>query len=63
MASKGQKFNKYSNNIKELIINELVNVESYTELSRKYYVSAKTISTWQQKLNIEKYPNQGLKRA
>jgi Transposase. len=64
MASKGQKFNKYSNNLKELIINELSNGKSYTELSRKYNVSAKTISTWQQKLrHPEKYPNQGLKKG
>lgn len=45
MASKGQKFKKYSNNLKEEIINELLDGKSYTELSRKYDVSAKTIST------------------
>ena len=57
MASKGQKFKKYSNNLKEEIINELLDGKSYTELSRKYDVSAKTISTWQQKLrHPEKYP-------
>lgn len=64
MASKGQKFNKYSNNLKELIINDLSNGKSYTELSRKYNVPAKTISTWQQKLrHPDKYPNQGLKKG
>ena len=48
MASKGQKFNKYSSNLKEEIINGLSDGKSYTELSRKYDVPAKTISTWQQ---------------
>lgn len=64
MASKGQKLNRYSNNLKEEIINELLGGKSYTELSRKYDVPAKTISTWQQKLrHPEKYPNQGQKRG
>lgn len=63
MASKGQKFKKYSNNLKEEIINELLDGKSYTELSRKCDVSAKTISTWQQKLkHPEKYPGYGCKR-
>lgn len=63
MASKGQKFKKYSNNLKEEIINELLDGKSYTELSRKYDVSVKTISTWQQKLrHPEKYPGCGCKR-
>ena len=63
MASKGQKFNKYSHILKEKIINELLNGKSYTELSRKYDVSKKTISTWQQKLrHPEKYPGYGRKR-
>lgn len=62
MASKGQKFKKYSNNLKEEIINELLDGKSYTELSRKYDVSAKTISTWQQKLrHPEKYTGNGRK--
>lgn len=30
MASKGQKFKKYSNNLKEEIINELLDGKSYT---------------------------------
>ena len=33
MASKGQKFKNYSNNLKEEIINELLDGKSYTELS------------------------------
>ncbi len=63
MASKGQKFNKYSSSLKDEIINELLEGKSYTELSRKYDVPAKTISTWQQKLrHPEKYPGYGRKR-
>ena len=63
MASKGQEFKKYSNNLKEKMINELLNGKSYTELSRKYNVSAKTISAWKQKLrHPEKYPGYGCKR-
>lgn len=63
MASKGQKFNKYSNNLKDEIINELLEGKSYTELSRKYDVPAKTISTWQQKLRYpQRYPGYGRKR-
>lgn len=64
MASKGQKFKKYSNDLKKEIINELLSGKSYTELSRRYDVSAKTISTWQQKLrHPEKYPGHGQKRG
>ena len=64
MASKGQKFDKYSQNIKELIIKELSKGKSYTELSREYGVKAKTISTWQQKLrHPDKYPNQSKNRG
>ena len=64
MASKGQKFKKYSNNLKEKIINELIAGKPYIELSRKYDVPAKTISTWQQKLrHPELYPGQGQKRG
>lgn len=63
MASKGQKFNRYSSNLKDEIINELLEGKSYTELSRKYDVPAKTISTWQQKLrHPERYPGYGRKR-
>ena len=64
MASKGQKFNKYSSKLKEEIINKLLEGKSYTTLSRKYDVPAKTISTWQQKLrHPEKYPHQGQKHG
>ena len=64
MASKGQKFKKYSKEIKDSIIEELKLDKSCRELSRKYNISEKTISTWQQKLwHPELYPNQGCKRG
>ena len=64
MASKGQKFNKYCSNLKEKFINELLDGKSYTELSRKYDVPAKTIFTWQQKLrHPEKYLGLGQVRG
>ena len=64
MASKGQKFRKYDDNIKNVIIEKLSEGYSYYYLSRMYDIPAKTISTWQQKMrHPEKYPNQGLKRG
>ena len=50
MALKGQKFNKYSAEIKNIILEELKNGYSCRFLSRKYNISEKTISTWQQKI-------------
>lgn len=50
MASKGQKFNKYSSNIKELIIQELNNGYSSRYLARKYGLPRGTISNWEQKI-------------
>ena len=64
MASKGQKFKKYSSNLKSMIIEELNQGYSYRFLSKKHGISEKTISTWQQKIrHPEKYQNQGLKRG
>ena len=46
------------------LLEELKNGYSCRFLSRKYNISEKTISTWQQKLwHPEKYPNQGPKRG
>ena len=64
MASKGQKFKRYSDEVKNTILEELRNGYSCRYLSRKYNVSEKTISTWQQKIwHPELYPNQGKKRG
>ena len=56
MASKGQKFKKYSPEIKEEILKEYFdNNLSAGWLSKKYNISTKTIETWirKTKLNID----------
>ena len=52
MASKGQKFNKYANELKEQILDEHFNQNlSAGFLSKKYEISIKTIETWIRKRN------------
>ena len=64
MASKGQKFKKWDENLKKEIIELLKEGHSYRELARKYNLPKGTISTWQQKLrHPEKYPGQGQKKG
>lgn len=47
MASKGQKFNKYSYELKTEILNKyLMNNGSPTYLSKEYNIPVKTIKTW-----------------
>ena len=47
MASKGQKFNKYSYELKMEIINKYLNNEGgYTSLSKEYNIPTKTIDMW-----------------
>ncbi len=56
--------NKYPDELKSQIINDLKNGMSCRFLSRKYNISEKAISNWQQKMwHPEKYPNQGQKRG
>ena len=60
MANKGQKFNKYSNDIRETIIKEKQKGVPYSFLSRKYNISIGTLMTWYHKFNRpDLYPNQG----
>ena len=56
MAKKGQKFNKYTDDFKDKIINEYLSGESGGSiyLSKKYGISSFTIDTW-----IKKYKRQG----
>ena len=64
MASKGQKFQKWDDSLKEVILELLKEGHSYRELARKYNLLKGTISTWQQKLwHPEKYPGQGKKKG
>ena len=47
MAKKGQKFNKYTKEYKEEILNKYFNNQgSALSLSREYNISVKTIETW-----------------
>ena len=64
MASKGQKFKKYSAVEKEEVLAKYINGYSARYLEEKYGISRKTIETWKQKfLHPEKYPGQGQKRG
>ena len=46
MASKGQKFKKYTPEQKETILKEYISGESSAYLSKKYDVPSKTIRVW-----------------
>ena len=47
MARKGQKFNKYSYELKTEIVSKYFNgEEGYTSLSKKYGIPVKTIENW-----------------
>ena len=47
MAKKGQKFNKYSYELKMEIINKYLNGDGgYSSLSKDYNIPFKTIDTW-----------------
>ena len=65
MASKGQKFNKYSEEIIEEVLKELKTGESSLQISKERNIPAKTIRNWQLKriLHPELYINQGRKRG
>ncbi len=64
MAKKGQKFNSYLLDIKNMILDEYKNKHNIKELSEKYNIPSGTIKTWTSKLNHpEQYPRQGQKRG
>ena len=66
MASKGQKFNDYSDktNIKDIILEEYKLKRNVKELSERYNIPAGTIKTWARKINYpELYPGHGMKRG
>ena len=51
MAKKGQKFNNYSKEFKEEVLNKYFNNQgSALSLSKEYKISVKTIETWIRKL-------------
>ena len=54
MASKGQKFNKYSDKFKSMVLKEYLSGVSSSFLGNKYNISKYTIQTWGKKY---KYPD------
>ena len=65
MASKGQKFNKYSEETIDIILEKLKIGKSSIQLSKEYNIPAKTIRTWKRKkiIHPELFINQGCKRG
>ena len=64
MASIGQKFQKYSNNTKEMILNDIRKGISFPTISKKYNIPKGTIMTWSHKFHRpDLYPNQGQKKG
>lgn len=64
MAKKGQKFKKYSNEVKNQIISEIMKGISHKYISEKYNIPLGTIDTWASKLfHPENYPGYGKKKG
>ena len=64
MAKKGQKFNSYIFDVKEMVLDEYKEKHNIKYLSEKYNIPSGTIKTWTSKLNHpEKYIRQGQKRG
>ena len=62
MASKGQKFRKYSNEERDILLKEYFEGASSGYLSRKYDIPIKTVKNWIYKYkNPEKFPGLGRK--
>ena len=51
MAKKGQKFNFYINDIKNMILDEYKEKHNIKYLSEKYSIPEGTVKTWTSKLN------------
>ena len=52
IASKGQKFNKYSDELKKEIMNKYLNNQgTINSLSKEYNINIKTVQTWINKIN------------
>ena len=63
MASKGQKFNKYNDEFKKIIINNYFEGKGTARsLGKEYGISHKTIETWIRKINHPELVS-GLKRG
>lgn len=63
MAKKGQKFKKYSEELKEEVIKEYLSGVSSWYLERKYEIPYKTIQTWGRKRRRPELYNEGAKKG
>ena len=65
MASKGQKFNHYSDDFKKEIIDKYVSGIPSSRLAKEYNIPQKTIRTWKRKYitHPDLYPGLGQKRG
>ena len=64
MAKKGQKFNSYIFDVKEMVLDEYKEKHNIKYLSEKYNIPSGNIKTWTSKLKKKKkYIGQGQKRG
>ena len=63
MASKGQKFNKYTKEYILEVLDELITGKSSLQISREKNIPAKTIRTWKRKMILHPELNTGIKRG
>ena len=64
MASKGQKFNSYTEEQKNEILQKYLSGIPSLRLAQEYGISSTTIRNWKHKyLNLEKYPGLGQGRG
>lgn len=63
MASKGQKFNKYTEEYNAEVLEELKIGKSSLQISRERNIPAKTIRTWKRKIILHPELNTGIKRG
>ena len=63
MAKKGQKFNKYTEEMIIEVLEELKLGKSSLQISRERNIPAKTIRTWKRKIILHPELNTGVKRG
>ena len=63
MAKKGQKFNKYIEEMIIEVLEELKLGKSSLQISKERNISAKTIRTWKRKMILHPELNTGVKRG
>ena len=63
MASKDQKFNKYTKEMINEVLKELKLGKSSLQISRERNIPAKTIRTWKRKMILHPELNTGIKRG